>query len=169
MVTAAGPCDRGARVAWRRANPTVPAIVLVAVLLVMAVEPLRVTSGSMSPTLTAGDQIVIDKVSGHWRPPTVGDLVVFREPVHRELVIKRVVALGGQTVALENGTLFVDRARRVEPHVDLTGVDWMYFGPVTVPPDALFVLGDNRYGSVDSRTYGSIRVDEVVGRVVLTF
>ena len=65
-------------------------------------------------------------------PPAVGDLVVFRDPEHDELVVKRVVALGGQTAALEDGELLVDGVAPYEPQVDLKGIDWMYFGPVTV-------------------------------------
>lgn len=149
--------------------PLTALLLAVAVVLLAGIEPLRVTSGSMSPTLAAGDQVVIDKLSGHWRPPAVGDLVVFRDPEHDQLVVKRVVALGGQTVALEDGGLLVDGLAPKEPQVNLRGVDWMYFGPVTVPPDAVFVLGDNRFESIDSRTYGSIRLDDIVGRVVLTF
>lgn len=151
-----------------RARPTV-LLIVGAVVLLTGIEPLRVTSGSMSPTLAAGDQVVIDKLSGHWRPPAVDDLVVFRDPEHDQLVVKRVVALGGQTVALEDGGLLVDGVAPREPQVNLRGVDWMYFGPVTVPPDAVFVLGDNRFESIDSRTYGAIRLDDIVGRVVLTF
>lgn len=169
MAAPAGIDDRAVRLVRPWSRLTLPALVLVAVLLVVGVEPLRVTSGSMAPTLAAGDQVVVDKLTRHWRPPAVGDLVVFRDPDHDQLVVKRVVALGGQTVALEDGGLRVDGVAPEEPQVDLRGVDWMYFGPVTVPPDAVFVMGDNRFDSVDSRTYGPIRVDELVGRVVLTF
>jgi signal peptidase I len=146
-----------------------PALLLFAAVLAMTLEPLRVSSVSMSPTLEAGDQVIVDKLSLRWNPPDVGDLVVFRDPEHGQLVVKRVVALGGQTAALEDGALVVDGVAPDEPQVDLHGIDWMYFGPVTVPPDAVFVLGDNRFESIDSRTYGSIPVDDLVGRVVLSF
>ena len=79
------------------------------------------------------------------------------------------MALGGQTVAIEDAVLVVDGTVRHEPQVDLSRIDSTYFGPVTVPPDAVFVLGDNRSESIDSRTYGAIPLDELVGRVVLTF
>ena len=151
------------------ARLAVAAVALLAVLLLTALEPLRVSSVSMSPTLEAGDQVIVDKVSLRWNPPAVGDLVVFRDPEHDQLVVKRVVALGGQTAALEDGELLVDGVAPYEPQVDLKGIDWMYFGPVTVPPDAVFVMGDNRFESIDSRTYGAIPLDELVGRVILAF
>jgi signal peptidase I len=169
MVAPAGLGDRAT--AARRAVPfvVVPVLVLIAVLLVTALEPLRVSSQSMSPTLVAGDQVVVDKLSVHWRPPSEGELVVFRDPQRRELVVKRVVAVSGQTVAIEDAELVVDGAVRHEPQVDLSRIDSTYFGPVTVPPDAVFVLGDNRSESIDSRTYGAVPLGDVVGRVVLTF
>ena len=66
----------------RRVVPllVVPVLVLAAVLLVTAVEPLRVSSQSMRPTLEAGDQVLVDKLSVHWRPPAEGELIVFRDP-----------------------------------------------------------------------------------------
>ena len=147
----------------------VAAVALLAVLLLTALEPLRVTSGSMSPTLVAGDQVLVDKVSIRLRPPTQGDLVVFRDPQHHDLVVKRVVALGGQNVSIEDAVLVVDGVIRTEPQVDQSRIDSTYFGPITVPRDAVFVLGDNRSESIDSRTYGAIPLDELVGRVILAF
>jgi signal peptidase I len=169
MAAPAGLGDRASAV--RRAVPfvVVPVLVLVAVLLVTALEPLRVSSQSMSPTLVAGDQVLVDKLSVRWRPPAEGELVVFRDPERHELVVKRVVAVSGRTVALEDAELVVDGVVRHEPQVDLSRIDSTYFGPVTVPPDAVFVLGDNRSESIDSRTYGAVPLDDVVGRVVFTF
>jgi len=160
---------RPARVPVRVVVPVLAALAVLVVLLVTAVEPLRVTSQSMSPTLDTGDQVLVDKLTGRWRAPAVGDVVLYRDPVGERLVVKRVVALGGQTVALEDGELVVDSTVRHEPQVDVSRIDSTYFGPVTVPPDAVFVLGDNRAESIDSRTYGPIPVDDLLGRVVLTF
>ncbi len=145
------------------------ALVVVAVvgLVAFVAEPLRVTSGSMRPTLSAGDTVVIDKLTGWWRVPEIGDLVVFQDPRAGELAVKRVVALGGQEVALEDGVLHVDGVRRDGPGADLKGVDSVYFGPVTVPIGAVFLMGDNRGDSIDSREFGPIGLDDLVGRVVL--
>jgi len=147
----------------------VGALVVLVVLAVTGLEPLRVSSSSMNPTLAAGDQVLVEKLTGHWRAPVVGDIVVFRDPGGHELVVKRVVALGGQTVGLEDGELVVDGTVRHEPQVDVSRIDSTYFGPVTVPWDAVFVMGDNRSESIDSRTYGPVRRSDVVGRVVLSW
>jgi signal peptidase I len=172
MAAPAGLGDRVTPVSpVRRVVPlvVVPLLVLAAVLLLTALEPLRVSSQSMRPTLEAGDQVLVDKLSVHWRPPAEGELIVFRDPERRELVVKRVVARSGRTVAIEDAVLVVDGTPQHEPQVDLSRIDSTYFGPVTVPPDAVFVLGDNRSESIDSRTYGAVPLGNVVGRVVLTF
>ncbi len=160
---------QAARVPVRVIAPVLVGLVVLVVLLVTALEPLRVSSQSMTPTLTAGDHVLVDKLTGRWRAPAVGDVVVFHAPGGGALVVKRVVALAGQTVGLEDGELVVDSTVRHEPQVDVSRIDSTYFGPVTVPPDAVFVLGDNRAESIDSRTFGPVRVDGLVGRVVLTF
>ena len=166
MVTPAGTQRRSSGLQRSLLLILLTVMVAVTVLLIAVLEPLRVTSGSMSPTLAAGDHVLVDKLSGQWRPPEVGDLVVFREPQGGQLAVKRIVALEGQTVALEDGVLHVDGTARHESQVDLAGVDSVYFGPVTVPVSSVFVMGDNRGESLDSRTYGAIPRDELVGRVL---
>lgn len=163
------PTRGSPRAGRTRTGAAVTAAAVGGVLLLAGVEPLQVVSSSMDPTLNPGDHVIVDKLSTRWREPKVGDLVVFRDPQGSELVVKRVVALGGQTVALEDAVLVVDGQPRHEPQVDLTRIDSTYFGPVTVPPGAVFVLGDNRAESIDSRTYGAVPHDELVGTVLLSF
>ena len=130
------------------------------------VEPLAVSSPSMLPTLAVGSTVVVDKLSVRWRPVGVGDVVVFRDPEDGRDAVKRVVALAGQTVALRDAVLHVDGVAVDEPQVDLSRIDGTWFGPVTVPDGAVFVLGDARGVSIDSRTYGAVPLREVEGRVV---
>lgn len=132
-------------------------------------EPVRVASDSMSPTLQAGDHVVVEKLSHHWREPRIGDLVVFHEPTSDALTIKRIVGLGGDSVAIEDGQLVVNGSAVEEPRVDRSRIDSVYFGPVRVPDGFVFVMGDNRGASIDSRAYGPIRSRDLVGRAVLWF
>ena len=101
------------------------------------------------------------------RDPRRGDVIVFRAPPSGELMIKRVAAVAGDQVGIEDGELVVNRHRTAQPYVDHSTVDGTYFGPVHVPRGAVWVLGDARFGSVDSRTYGSVPVDAIVGRVLV--
>ncbi|WP_298456726.1 signal peptidase I [uncultured Cellulomonas sp.] len=141
-----------------------------AVLLVRgtALEPRVVTSPSMEPTLGVGTVVLVDKLSVRWDELRVDDLVVFTSPQDGDDAVKRVVAVGGQTVALRDAVLHVDGEPVDEPQVDLSRIDGTWFGPVTVPQGSVFVLGDSRSGSIDSRVYGAVPVDAVRGRVVLT-
>jgi signal peptidase I len=82
------------------------------------------------------------------------------------LLVKRVVGVGGDRVGLEDGELVVNGATVAEPYVNHRLLDGVYFGPVTVPAGRLFVMGDNRTDSTDSRSFGPVGGDAVVGRVV---
>lgn len=139
---------------------------LLAVARYVAAEPFGIPSASMAPTLHKGDSVLVDKLAywGH-RTPARGDLIVFHAPRSGELTLKRVVATAGQTVGIEDGRLVVDGRRPPEPYTDPDAIDSVYFGPVRVPAGAVFVLGDNRANSVDSRQFGSVPDGDVVGRV----
>jgi signal peptidase I len=127
-------------------------------------ESFRIPSLSMSPTLETGDHVVANKLAYRLGSPRVGDLAVLEAPTG-EVMAKRIVALGGQRVAIRDGVLFVDRRRRDEPYVDHDMVDGFYFGPERVPAGDVFVMGDNRGDSEDSRDFGPIPVDQLIGRV----
>lgn len=134
-------------------------------------EPITVNSASMEPTIAAGSMVWLDKASPRLSAIHAGDLVVFREPEVGErrngsIVLKRVVAGEGQTVAVLDGVLYVDGLPATEPYVDQRSIDGVYFGTVTVPAGALFVLGDNRETSIDSRDFGPIPASEVLGIVL---
>ena len=94
-------------------------------------------------------------------------MIVFTAPGSRSLMVKRVAAVAGDRVGLADGHLVVNGHRVEESYVDLESVDGVYFGPQVVPDDTVFVLGDNRADSVDSRSYGAVPLDDVVGRVMI--
>jgi len=127
-------------------------------------DTIRVSSGSMSPTVCTGDIVLRDRLAPAKRV-TVGDIVTFPRPGDGAEQIKRVVALGGQTVAIADAVLLVDGREVPEPYVDAATIDGVYFGPVTVPPGSVFVMGDDREFSVDSRSFGPVPQERVDGRV----
>lgn len=94
-------------------------------------------------------------------------IVTFPSPQDGTLTIKRVVAVGGQRVAIRDAELVVDERVVGEPYVDHASIDGVFFGPVTVPVGTVFVMGDHRETSVDSRVYGPIRTADIEGRLLL--
>lgn len=143
--------------------------VLAALLLVRTtlVAPVRVASASMLPTYAAGDVVLVSR-----RPPDLpdldrGDLVTFRSPADGRSTLKRVVGLPGDRLVILDSRLFVNGRRVAEPQVDHRLIDGYYSRTYTVPTGTVFVLGDNRGNSVDSRDYGAVPADELLGRVLL--
>jgi signal peptidase I len=148
----------------RLAALALAAVLALLVLQAQVAEPLRIVTGSMAPTLVPGEHVLASKIGERkWRR---GDVVVFQLDAGSELMIKRIVALGGDTVAIRDGRLYVDGRRVVEPYADPRRIDSVYFGPVHVPRGHVFVLGDNRAFSEDSRKFGPVPVTAVQSRVV---
>lgn len=145
-------------------------VLLVAALLVLirtfVAEPLRIPSESMSPTLVPGEHVLAEKVSRLGREWQRGDLVAFHSPATSQLLVKRVVGVGGDTVGIRDGRLFVNNERVQEPYVDPDLIDSVYYGPVHVPDGEVLVMGDNRANSVDSRTFGTVPTSDIESRVV---
>jgi signal peptidase I len=138
------------------------AAVLLVFLRLWVLEPLWVASPSMEPTIPEGSIVLLYRHG----EPVQGSLVSFRNPAGSGTVLKRVVAVGGQTVALEDARLVIDGTPVSEPFVDHSRIDGTYFGPATVPAGHVFVMGDNRAASIDSRELGPLPVGAVEGTVV---
>ncbi|MFW5470966.1 signal peptidase I [Knoellia sp. CPCC 206435] len=165
-----GPGSVATRRSWSRwAYVAASTVGLCLVVRVAVLEPRQVASESMEPTLHPGSVVLIDKLGPRLRGVQREDVVVFRNPQDGRAAVKRVVALAGQQVAIRDAELFVDGSRVVEPQVDRSRIDGTWFGPVVVPEGSVFVLGDARSGSVDSRVFGPVPLGAVVGRVALAW
>ncbi len=130
----------------------------------LPVEAVRVSSDSMAPTVRNGDQLLVEHSPADLRR---GDLVVIDDPDGSGLLVKRLIGLGGDRFAIEDGVVVVNGAALVEPYTDRTRIDGVYVGPLTVAPGQLYVLGDNRGESVDSRDFGPVPDTTVIGRVTI--
>jgi signal peptidase I len=161
-----------------------------------------VPTGSMNPSIIEGDRIFVNKLAyglkvpfttwhvAHWDVPERGEIVVFHSPIDGTRMVKRVVALPGDTIEMRNEILFINGQRVNYQFITPSTIDEQLegrthpilinpmiaamrsFGPLTVPADHYFVLGDNRDNSGDSRYIGFIPRDNIVGRssrVVLSF
>ena len=158
----------GRRRASSRVRLTAALVAVIgAVVLVRAevIEPRQVASESMEPTLHSGSLVLVDKLGPRLHGVHRQDVVVFTSPQDGSDSVKRVVAVGGQQVAIRDAELYVDGTPVREPQVDLSRIDGLWFGPVTVPEHTVFVLGDARSGSIDSRVYGPVPLGSIVGRV----
>ena len=142
-------------------------VVLLLGMKLLVAEPFSVPARSMAPTLQPGDHVLVNKLAYRTGDPRRGDLAVVKAPRTGELLLKRVVGVGGDEVEIRDGVLYVNRRAEREPYVDHHTIDSVYFGPVRVPAGRLFVLGDNRANSDDSRQLGPVAERDAIGRVDL--
>lgn len=156
---------RVGRAPWRATAVLVGLVATLWWVRVDVVDTVVVTSASMTPTVCTGDRLLVLR-AGASDAAAAGDLVTFADPVAGEATLKRVVAVGGQTVQMKDAVLYVDDRPLDEPYVDLATIDGTYFGEVTVPPGSVFVMGDEREHSIDSRDYGPVRRAALDGRVL---
>ena len=172
------------------AEAIIIAILIAAFIRTFVVQAFKIPSGSMKPTLEIGDHILVNKFSYGVKLPYLrntiipvgqprrGDIAVFIYPEDKSKdFIKRVIAVGGDTVEIRNKKLFVNGEAVDDPH----GVhveDVIYpraiqrrdnFGPVRVPEGTLFVMGDNRDQSYDSRFWGFVKLEDVIGKAFIIY
>jgi len=172
------------------AEAIVIALVLALFIRTFVVQAFKIPSGSMEPTLEIGDHILVNKfIYGikipftsinlfPWEKPKQGDVVVFIYPLERSKdFIKRVVAVEGDTVKMVNKKLFINGSEAPDVHA-VYREDVIFsaeaqkrdnFGPVTVPRGKLFVLGDNRDRSLDSRFWGFVPLEDVRGKAFIIY
>ena len=175
----------------RRQIPVLALVAVVIALLIKSflVQPFYIPSASMWPTLHGpGDRVLVEKISYRFHSQSPSDVVVFEtdsaQPRDRTLwarigevfggllgfptggredLIKRVIAVGGDTIQGHDGRVFVNGHKVAEPYL-APGVITSDFGPITVPRGELFLMGDNREHSGDSRIFGPIPTSRVIGR-----
>ena len=160
-------------------------VALVAALLIktFAIQAFFIPSGSMEPTLKPGDRVLVNKLSYDFHKIHIGDVIVFRRPPRDTTpgiddLIKRVVALGGETMYVKNCSIYVNGKLEAQPYLPKGWQNpyseycptWGQPGmlnlpnPYTVPKGDVFVMGDNRRDSYDSRYWGPLQDSYIVGR-----
>jgi signal peptidase I len=175
---------------WEYLEAIVTALVLALIIRAYIVQAFKIPSGSMIPTLLIGDHILVNKfIYGTkipfadkriliFRKPEKGDIIVFKYPEDPSKdFIKRVIATEGDTVEERNKVVYVDGVRLLERyahHYDNGlrpgGNDPRdSFGPITVPENKIFVMGDNRDQSYDSRYWGFVDLKQVLGKALIIY
>jgi signal peptidase I len=147
------------------------AAAFVIALLVQAflVKPFTIHQVSMKPTLEEGDRILINRLAYRLGDPSRGDIVVLNSPINpEEDLVKRIVAVAGDRVAVTDGRLYVNDVPQEEPYLleqDMRGE----MAEITVPDGHVFVMGDNRNNSGDSRMFGPVPTDSLIGSAFVIY
>lgn len=166
-------------------------IILVVLIRVLIIEAFQIPSGSMKDTLLVGDLLLVNKFIYRFCEPDRGDIVIFKYPhqdnsinpiktfkqwvgdiigiplVNRRNLIKRVIGLPGEEIEMREGVVYIDGKILDEPYLKFTPHG--NFGPFLIPEDHLFVMGDNRDNSADSRYWGALPEDLVIGEALIIY
>jgi len=158
---------------WWWIKPMVCAVVVVLIIRIFVMEMFKVPTGSMEETIMTGDMVLTEKVTAHFSGPKQGDVVVFTNPaMDGTVLVKRVIATAGQQLDLIDGVVYVDGLALDEPYTldkpsypldtQLPGIPAISY-PLTVPEGTVWVMGDNRINSRDSRYFGPVSLELVFG------
>lgn len=162
---------------YRLVREIIETIVLTALMFLVihtAVQNFDVDGMSMEPTLHNGELILVDKWSYLFHAPTRGDVIVFiAPPAPTQDYVKRIVAIPGDTITIDDTVVFVDGVKLNETYIapQNQGNPYAYktIHDVVVPPNDYFVMGDNRAGSSDSRNWGFVPRANIIGQAALVY
>jgi len=146
------------------------ALILSWVLRTFVVEARVIPTGSMLPTIQLQDRVVVDKLVFKWSTIKLGDVVVFHPPetAHsKDDFIKRVIGLPGDKLEIKNGKVYINDQALKEPYI--AEQPRYQYGPVTVPSNEYFVMGDNRNNSADSHEWGYLPYSNITGRTLFRY
>ncbi len=155
---------------WEGSLLVVLAFIIAFIIKAFVVQPFYIPSGSMEPTLLPGDRVLVNKFIYRFHPAETGDVVVFAAPhdAQDRDFIKRIVAVEGQTVEVRDGKVYVNGKLEVQSAAN-TSQDHSNYGPVTLADNNVFVMGDNRTNSSDSRVFGAFNRDRVLGEAFVIY
>lgn len=146
----------------------VPAVLIALLINLFLAQATRVYGQSMEPNLHSDQRLVVEKLSYNFQDPQRGDIVVLKVPrAGSGLLIKRVIGLSGEKVEIKGGKVHINEQPLEEPY--LSQQPQRDMRAIVVPPEHVFVLGDNRNFSNDSRSFGSVPVENVVGRAWFSY
>ena len=162
---------------WEWSKAILIAIVLVILIRMFIFKPFIVEGPSMQPNFHTGERLIVSEWIYHLRHPQRGEIIVFHAKDGRDF-IKRVIALPGETIAIKDGQIYVNGTILDEPYIQaaideykqLNGLEYNTdYIEETVPANNVFVMGDNRVNSSDSRMIGTISYDKIIGRADIVF
>jgi len=146
----------------------IPAVVIALIINLFLAQATQVLGQSMEPNLHSTQRVVVEKVTYRFlHGPRRGDIVVIDLPEQREMLIKRVVGLPGETIEVRNGRVFIEGQPLDESWTVRPGGG--SYGPQAIPPLHVFVMGDNRGASNDSRNFGPVPIEHIVGHAWFSY
>jgi signal peptidase I len=152
------------------------AVLLALVIRTFVVQAFKIPSGSMLPTLQIGDHILVNKFIYYFEPIRRGDIIVFKFPQDETRdFVKRAIGLPGETLEIRGRQVLIDGVPLKEPYAvysegpSLRGLESEHLGPLVIPPGKLFMMGDNRDHSMDSRAWGFMDVHEIRGTAFIVY
>ena len=158
------------------AEALIIAVLLALVIRTFVVQAFKIPSGSMLPTLQIGDHILVNKFLYYFTPLKRGDIIVFKFPQDETRdFIKRVIGLPGETLEVRGKQVLINGAALAEPYaVHSEGSfpragDRAHLGPLVIPPGQLFMMGDNRDHSMDSRVWGFLDERKIKGKAFIVY
>ncbi len=147
------------------------ALVVVVPFRLYIAQPFIVDGASMDPTFSTGQYLIVDELTYHFKTPERGSVIIFKYPKDpSKYFIKRIIGLPGETVTINDGTVSIKTPNAEnsfiikEPYVKFTKKD---DSSITLDVNEYFVLGDNRFGSADSRMWGPMPTKDIIGRPIL--
>jgi signal peptidase I len=151
---------------WRSfANLAFQLAVLALIVAAFFVRTSQVSGLSMAPHISSGEYVLVNTFAYKFAGPKRGDIVAFRhDDGARAVYIKRVIGLPGDRIRIDGGVVFIDGSALPEPYVRFP--DRRSLAEVTIPDGDVYVLGDNRAGSEDSRLFGPVPDDKLIGRAL---
>ena len=154
-------------VAREMGETILPALIIAIVINLFLAQATRVEGFSMEPTLHGQQRLIIEKVSYRIHQPQRGDIIVIRVPGMSHLLIKRIVGLPGETLEIHNGVVSINGKKLDEPYVN--GTPRGDYPTTKIPEGYIFVMGDNRNNSSDSRSFGPVSEKNIVGHAWMRY
>jgi signal peptidase I len=149
------------------------AILLALVIRTFVIQAFKIPSGSMLETLQIGDHLLVNKFVYTFTDPKRGEIVVFKYPEDKTRdFIKRIIGLPGETIEIKNRVVYINGEPLKEDYVKLSSSEFMAstrMSPRRIPPDSYFVMGDNRDNSMDSRIWGFLKHDLILGKALIVY
>jgi len=166
--------DNSKKLSWKNEikefiSAAIWAVILAFIIKTFIFQLTYVPTGSMIPTIMPNDRVVVLKFWYKFNPLERGQIVVFDPPEpSTSPFIKRVIGLPGETLEIKNSTVYINGKPIAESYLPAK-IEMEPFGPYKIPKDAIFVMGDNRQHSADSRYFGAVPLKNIKGRAVLTY